>query len=114
MDNQGSSIVQGSFLKIHNDKFTTFLKGWKGHISSWSDSQTASHSQMQISNGWMPETQVKILLSQILIEIDDCILKVALAEGICAFSACFMVMNLLSISDSKVTKVLSAAFWTKL
>ena len=57
----------------------------------------------------MAEAHVQIYLSQVLIKVDDCIYQVTLAQWVIALSASLMIVDLLGISDSEISQVLSLA-----
>jgi hypothetical protein len=57
----------------------------------------------------MAEAHVQIYLSQVLIKVDDCIYQITLAQWVIALSASLMIVDLLGISDSEISQILSLA-----
>ena len=110
MDNHSGQVIDWSLLQVADDKVATVLRSRDRHSVGRRNAQAAAHGEAEISRGAVLLAISENSRVEVLVEIDDRVLKMTIAASALALASRAVLMNLLSSACTVVAHVLAATF----
>ena len=114
VDDQGSEVIEWRLLEVANDEASSVRSAGLRHSICRAHSETGTHDEAKVSAGAVLVAQLKDGVVEVLIEVDDCILKMSIATWVLTHASSPVLVSTLSIANSGVSHVLTATFLTNL
>ena len=105
-------VIEWRLLEVANDEASSVLSASLRHSICRAHPETGTHNEAKVSAGAVLVAQLKDGSVEVLIEVDDCILKMSIATWVLTHASSPVLVSTLSIANSGVSHVLTAAFLT--
>ena len=112
VDDQGSEVIEWCLLEVANDEASTVLCTSLRHSIRRAHPETGTHDEAKVSAGAVGVAQLKDGWVQVLVEVDDSVLKMSIATWVLAHASSPVLVSTLSIANSGISHVLTATFLT--
>ena len=112
MDDQGGKIIERGLLKVYNDEAASVLSASLRHSICGTHPETGAHGEAEVSAATVGVAQLEDGLVQILIEVNDGVLKVTGTTWGLAHAASPVFVYTLSVAHTGVPRVLATANFT--